>query len=262
MATSSDTFQRLENKFLLTTSQYLQLRKEFEHYFKVDQYGKHTICNIYFDTDDDVLIRRSIEKPIYKEKLRLRSYGIPGEGSIEFLEIKKKYKRVVYKRRIPLTFEQAERYLQYGELPESNPGPKDQILREIRYFHKHYQPKPKVFLAYDRIALACIDDPDLRVTFDSNIRCREDRLDPALGDDGRLILPIDKVLMELKLPHAYPLWMTRILTREKIYPISFSKYGTFYKEKQLHRLLDDDETDSNIIPFPEAVPANVTRDNA
>ena len=222
----------------------------------------HTICNIYFDTDDDVLIRRSIEKPIYKEKLRLRSYGIPGQGSTEYLEIKKKYKKVVYKRRIPLTYEQAENYLQHGILPEPKTGSKDQILRELRYFHEHYQPKPKVFLAYDRIALIGLDDPDLRVTFDCNIRCREDRLDPALGDDGELILPADMVLMEIKVPGAYPIWMTRILSREKLYPTSFSKYGNFYKQKLLASLLEKNVEETNIFPFPEAVKANNARNDA
>ena len=251
MNTMSDaihTFQRREKKFLLTASQYKTLTREFAPYFETDRYGKYTICNIYFDTDDDLLVRRSIEKPVYKEKLRLRSYGIPEEGSTLFLEIKKKYKQIVYKRRISLSFEQAERYLKTGELPQS--GPQQQILRELRYFQEHYQPKPHVFLAYDRIALAGKEDSSLRVTFDSRIRCREDRLDPALGDDGKLLLPEDRYLMEIKVPGAYPLWMTRILSREKIYPVSFSKYGEFYIQKHTPHPAD---VPSNIIPFPQQV---------
>lgn len=242
MSATAYTFQRMEKKFLLSASQYETLLREFAPYFQIDQYGQHTICNIYFDTSDDLLVRRSIEKPIYKEKLRLRSYGVPDQSATLFLEIKKKYKSEVFKRRAPLSFTEAARFLNTGELPQRE----DQILKELRYFVQHYQPRPHVFLAYDRVAMAGIEDSSLRVTFDKNIRCREDRLNPALGDEGRLILPGDQYLMEIKVPGAYPLWMTHILSREKIYPISYSKYGSFYKQK-----LEQREQDlSNIILLP------------
>ena len=258
MATTTYTFARIEKKDLLSASQYETLRMQLEPYFQIDAYGKHTICNIYFDTDDDLLIRRSIEKPVYKEKLRLRSYGIPNQDSTLFLEIKKKYKKVVYKRRISLSLPQAQGYLQSGQLPQGD----GQILKELRYFTDFYHPKPRVFLAYDRIAMAGRENQELRVTFDQNIRCREDRLDLSLGDDGALILPQGQYLMELKVPGAFPLWLTRILSSQKLYPTSYSKYGSFYTQKlsqHLHPepLSDNDLSNVIYLGHPSSLSARV-----
>ena len=141
--------KRVEMKYLLTPEQYSSLRKAIQHYMKEDDYGLTAICNIYFDTDAYDLIRHSVEKPVYKEKLRLRSYGIPDENSRIFLEIKKKYKGVVYKRRIGLTYSEAVRYIENGT-PPADCG---QIFREIDYFMKFHKPVPKLYLAYNRIAM-------------------------------------------------------------------------------------------------------------
>ena len=134
---------------------------------KMDNYGEHTICNLYFDTDDYELIYSSIEKPVYKEKLRLRSYGVPEKNSKVFLELKKKYQGIVYKRRVEMTFQEAINYLSQGIHPDCD----SQILKEIDYFKNFYHPVPKVIIAYDRIAYAGIEDKELRITFDKNTRC-------------------------------------------------------------------------------------------
>lgn len=127
-------FERHEKKYRLSEEKYLLLTKRLAKHMKGDQYGKHTICSLYCDTDDYLLIRRSIEKPKYKEKLRLRSYGMPTPDSTVFLELKKKLDGVTYKRRIPLTLAEAERYLSDGQLPEKT----GQILEEIDWFIKFY----------------------------------------------------------------------------------------------------------------------------
>ncbi len=232
------TFERVEKKFLLTREQYQKISQAFSPYFHADQYGQYTICNVYFDTPDDCLIHRSLEKPPYKEKLRLRSYGTsPGPETLFFLEIKKKYKGVVYKRRITLNLQEAEALLERGALPDwrENDGHSfqdRQILGEMRYFLSHYHPAPKLFLGYDRIALAGIEDPELRVTFDTGIRCREEDVSPLTGgSEGFRLLPKDLVLMEIKVSGAYPIWMARTLGDAKAYPVSFSKYGRYYEYK-------------------------------
>lgn len=226
---SNNTFERIEKKYLLSGKEYELLRNRLLPYMKMDQYGLHTICNIYFDTANYELARASIEKPVYKEKLRLRSYGIPTDNSKVFLEIKKKYKGIVYKRRVSMTLEEAVRYLRHGIRPAMD----NQILREIDYFLHFYKPVPKVYLAYDRIALYGITDSDIRITFDQNVRSRLTDLDLAKGDHGKYILDTDSVLMEIKVPAAYPLWLASILSDLGIYPVSFSKYGTVYKENLL-----------------------------
>ena len=220
-------FNRYEKKYLMTSAVYHKLRQRLEPYMEADRYGLHTICNIYFDTPDDLLIRRSIEKPVYKEKLRLRSYGVPGPDSKVFLEIKKKYAKVVNKRRVQLRLAEAYAYLEQGARPEQE----NQILREIDFFLGRYPLQRRLYLAYDRVALFGREDPDFRLTFDTRIRSR--RLDLGLeqGDRGRLLLPEDCVLMESKVMGATPLWFTGILSEMGLYPVSFSKYGNIYKRE-------------------------------
>lgn len=209
---------------MLTMQQYGKLRELISPYITEDKYGLHTICSIYFDTEDDRLIRNSIEKPIYKEKLRLRSYGVPKSDDHEvFLELKKKYKGIVYKRREALTLSAAESYIQSGIIPAYS-----QIFREIDYFRCYYSAYPKIFIAYDRIAMTGTRDTDLRMTFDFKIRCRRDRLELRAGDHGIELLPNGSVLMEIKTPNAMPMWLSSALAQLKCYPVSFSKYGHFY----------------------------------
>ena len=219
------TFERSEKKYLITTAQYTALREVLDERMTADKYEQYTVCNLYFDTGHNDLIRRSIEKPRYKEKLRLRSYGIVADDDKVFLEIKKKFKGVVYKRRIVLPYKEVKAYL-YDGIPPSETG---QIFREIDYFIKFYQAVPKLYLSYDRIALCGVGtEKGLRVTFDRNIQSRTYNLDLSIPPDGEQLLAPDQWLMEIKAPGAVPLWLSEALTRLAIYPNSFSKYGKVY----------------------------------
>lgn len=219
------SFKRYEEKYLLSKEQYEVIIKEMAEYMEPDIYGKTTNCNIYYDTENWDLIRTSIEKPVYKEKLRVRSYGVPKIGDPVFIEIKKKYDDVVYKRRITMNSECAESYLA-GNRSLSDGS---QISREIEYFQKLHDAKPAVFIAYDRTSFAGKENSELRITFDKNIRFREYALDLRCGDFGENILPYDTVLMEIKIPGTTPLWLVHILSKVEARPSSFSKYGTYYK---------------------------------
>ena len=226
IAMSQTVFNRYEKKYLMPEAVYLELRERLQGEMQVDSYGLHTICNIYYDTPGQDLIRRSIEKPVYKEKLRLRSYGIPTMDSTVFLEIKKKYNEIVNKRRIPLTLAQAYDYVEQGIRPEQD----SQILREIDFFLQRYPLRRSLYLAYDRVALFQRTQPQFRVTFDCGIRSR--RMDMGLenGDRGAPLLPEGWYLMESKILGATPLWFSRLLSELEIYPVSFSKYGNCYRE--------------------------------
>lgn len=230
-------FNRYEKKYLMPESVYLRLRERLIPYMKPNEFGASTICNIYYDTPSNELIRRSIEKPVYKEKLRLRSYGIPALTDTVFLEIKKKYMRVVNKRRIPLRLADAYAYVEQGVRPSAN----GQILREIDFFLQRYDLRRAIYLAYDRIALEGRQDASFRVTFDSRIRCRRTAVALEAGDAGRMLLPEGFYLMESKIQGAAPVWFTDILTDLAVYPVSFSKYGTAYKQEtadwQVEKLL-------------------------
>lgn len=197
-------------------------------YVTSENYGKYTICNLYLDTDDYALVRNSIERPVFKEKLRLRSYGTPTADSNVFLEIKRKYKGVVAKRRIGIPLWEAEGYIEEGILPSDS----SQIFREIDWMMKYYRPAPKLFLAYDRIAVTGVTDKSFRITFDRNIRSRQDDLRLGHGSEGELLLDKSVCVMEIKTnAAAIPLWLSGILSGYEIYPASFSKYGTVYKQK-------------------------------
>lgn len=225
-AKTNYVFERVEKKYLLTKDKYQALLKAIEPYMSQDEYGLHTICNIYYDTPTYDLIRNSIEKPKYKEKLRVRSYGKPDKKDKVFIEIKKKYKGVVFKRRVALTLEETERYLNHGIKPKKE----SQILKEIDYFINFYKPIPKVYLAYDRIAYFGKEDSNIRITFDQKIRSRQYDLSLGKGDYGDYLLENNEYLMEIKVPLAMPLWLVRILSDLEIYPTSFSKYGNVYKQ--------------------------------
>ena len=222
--TIQSCFERYEKKYCLTLSQQCFLLERMTPYMKKDAYGEYTICNIYYDTDDFRLIRASLEKPIYKEKLRVRSYGVPEEDGRVFVELKKKYDGVVYKRRITMPANEVDDFLSGGHGDEYG-----QIGREIQYFQSFYRTVPKVFIGYDRLAFAGIDDPRLRITFDTDLRWRDTDADLRLGDRGAPIaLPGGEVLMEVKIPGACPLWLSRLLSEAGAFPTSFSKYGACY----------------------------------
>lgn len=219
-------FKRYELKYMLTEEQKQKVLSAMEPYMELDRYGRTTIRNIYFDTDSYRLIRRSIDKPAYKEKLRIRSYDKASPESMVFVELKKKYKHVVYKRRVSLTERDAMAWM-HGE--RGKHGNK-QIAEEVDYFLNYYKTlRPSVFLSYEREAYYSKDQSDFRVTFDDTILCRQEDLSLESDVYGTPLLPDGMTLMEIKCSGGIPLWMTHVLSEEHIYKTSFSKYGTAYQ---------------------------------
>lgn len=219
-------FKRYELKYMLDAAQKQQILLAMKPYMVLDKYGRTTIRNIYFDTDNYRLIRRSIEKPTYKEKLRVRSYSKAEPDSTVFVELKKKYKSVVYKRRLPLDECEAMDWICNG----NDCSKRTQISQEIDYFIDYYDHlQPAIFLSYEREAYYSKDGSDFRVTFDDTILCRENDISLCSNVYGTPILPEGKALMEIKCSGGIPLWMTQVLSNEHIYKTSFSKYGTAYR---------------------------------
>lgn len=220
-----DVFQRFEKKYIITEEKYQILMKMLSEYVVPDKYGRSTICNIYYDTPDHRLIRKSLEKPIYKEKLRVRSYGIPDGNSTVFVELKKKYKGIVYKRRSDMTLDQSKAFFNDSFSTKKNV----QIENELKYFLSYYPHiAPAMFISYERNAFYGITDKNLRITFDRRITYRENELELDKGVWGRELLNPGQCLMEIKVPEAFPLWLSHMLDELKIYPSSFSKYGKAY----------------------------------
>lgn len=217
-------FKRHEIKYMITRSELKMVMEAMKEHMIADEHGKNTILSLYFDTPDYRLVRKSLEHPIYKEKLRLRSYGLAGEDTQIFIELKKKYDSVVYKRRIGMTKHEADDYLMHGKSYVNS-----QISREINYFLSLYeQIQPAVLLSYEREAFYAKDNHEFRITFDDNILWRDYNLTLDSGIYGSPILEADKVLMEIKAADAIPLWFVQLLNKNHIYHTSFSKYGTAY----------------------------------
>lgn len=220
------SFRRVEKKYPITVSQQKALLSCIGHRLIPDSHGKNTVCSLYLDTPSWRLIRESIDAGAYKEKLRIRSYGTPNPDTPVFLEIKKKYKGVVGKRRVQLPLSQAIAYIRGGEKPCAG-----QIMDEIDYALRFYgHPQPAMLIACEREAYFGAEDPALRITFDTAIRYRRQSLNMEDGSEGKRILPPNKVLMEIKTAGAMPLWLSEALDALAIYPGRFSKYGTAYRE--------------------------------
>ncbi|MGM9646916.1 MAG: polyphosphate polymerase domain-containing protein [Eubacteriales bacterium] len=237
-------FKRYEKKFLLNRQQYREIMDFLQDYMTFDKYcvneQVYSLLNIYFDTPDNVLIGRSTDKPLYKEKLRLRSYFPPeDENSKVFFEIKQKYDGCVTKRRVVMRYGEALHLMRTHQPPEQLADPSYinvQVAKEIaKMFERYPGLAPVTFIAYDRIAMFGKEDPELRITFDRNIRTRRENPTFEYGIDGEQLLPEDQYLMEIKIPMAMPMWLARYLSTHHIYNSSFSKYGKEYE----YRVTDD-----------------------
>ena len=222
--------KRYELKYLLDGAQTDFLVKKLEGHMKLDQYGRTSIASLYYDTPNYQLIRTSVEKPPFKEKIRLRSYGLATRESPVFLELKRKAYGIVYKRRVQTTIPLVEKFFaSSGDI--CAPG---QINREITYFRDYYQTLvPACLIIYDREAFF---EPggDLRLTIDYNPRYRTDHLDLTYSMDGLPLRPPGHTILEIKVQEAMPLWLTHILDEGQIYKNSFSKYGEAFRQQLLN----------------------------
>ena len=213
---------RYEQKYFITNKQYDELISKIGNRLGKDKYFNERIYNVYFDNDNMDLVNRSMDKPIYKEKIRLRSYEVPNDDSIVFLEIKKKYKSNSNKRRIELRYSDALDYINGGIISNNS-----QIMNEIDYCFKKHDLKPKINITYDRFAYYFKEDKDVRLTFDSNVRYSFDKL--LLGDiEDSNILFDSGYIMELKTFNGLPIWFMNVLDELSIYPVSYSKIGKIY----------------------------------
>lgn len=225
-----EVFNRVEQKYLLSQEDFDELLPLLNLYMNPDSYnadGKgYQISNLYFDTSSDELIIKSLEKPVYKEKLRLRSYGqVKDFSETVYLEIKKKFDGVVYKRRTPFTLQQAYNFIDGSDIPRDDGKINYQVLEEIKNMMLRYELKPKVFIAYERLAFFSKTDSDFRLTLDKNILTRRNDLKLESEIYGEKLLKDGEWIMEAKAFKSFPLWFAHFLTERKIYRTSFSKYG-------------------------------------
>ena len=219
-------FKRYERKYLVTEAQNAKLQKAISQHMIADQYGEYLVQNLYYDTENWDVIRASVEKPAYKEKMRLRCYGEAAYDSDLYLELKKKFNGIVFKRRIAITSQSLENSSVHAVITKIP----SQISKEVDYYLKSNGVAVKIYIAYRRAAFSGIEDEGLRITFDTDICFRLYNLSFSNPDTGQRVLPQGKILMEIKTLDSIPLWMAGILSENGIYPISFSKFGTCYTD--------------------------------
>ncbi|MEN8905294.1 MAG: polyphosphate polymerase domain-containing protein [Clostridiales bacterium] len=228
-----EVFNRYENKYIMDIHTYVKIQNIINKHMYSDENSKknsfYTICNIYYDTCNNELIRKSISKPKYKEKLRLRGYGVPSLEDKVYLEIKKKVNGLVNKRRTSLKLKEAYNFIETKKKPKIQDYMNKQVLNEIEYFLNLYCLEPKIYISYDRKAFFCNENRDLRITFDSNITTRRYKLGLNYGNYGMKLLNKNIILMEIKAENNIPIWVSKMLSNHKLYKSSFSKYGTVYK---------------------------------
>ena len=250
MAKYSDVFERKEIKHVINATQHRQLEEALEGRMEIDAYGRSQITSIYYDTPRWEIIERSLDKPVYKEKLRVRIYGYPTDATTDeaFVEVKKKYKGIVYKRRVRMTLAAAQAYFDgvpYEDAicayPLADPEAAAealsfrslQIAREIDRFREFHGPLvPSMGIAVQRSAfvpiLGAVNDfatSDLRITVDEDVRYRN--LVDGQADYQNLMEP-GACILEIKAMGTMPLWLVRFLDGAGIFPSSFSKYGEAY----------------------------------
>lgn len=225
-----EIFRRREQKYLITTKQYEELVDRISPYMRPDKFGnngKYTVTSLYFESNDWKIYYETKNKLKYRQKLRLRVYDDAALDSTAFFEVKQKHKKVVNKRRMRLPLSEAYRYIYFPnrsleEFETSNL----QVLREIDYFRNLYHLEPEMVVSYDRHALHHKEDADLRMTFDFNLRCRDDDLQLANGSYGDLFIDEDLVVLEVKVNDSVPLWLARILQELGCEQRSASKFCT------------------------------------
>jgi len=237
-----EVFNRYENKFLMDGKAYAAFYCRLLEYMEPDAYNRngqlYAISNIYFDTAHDSLIRNSLAKSKYREKLRMRAYGVPKKDAKVYLELKKKVFGLVNKRRTALKLDETYEFVETGEPPVIRDYMNGQVIQEIAYVLQRHKLQPKVYLAYERNALFCKLNRDLRITFDTNIRSRRYDLRLEDGDHGEALLPAGQWLMEVKAEKTTPFWLSRLLSEHGLYRTSFSKYGNEYKKTTKNALLE------------------------
>ena len=242
MMSVQKVFKRRELKYLITEKEKTALLKVMQNYMEPDKYGKSTINNIYLDTPDKLLVRKSLAKPEYKEKIRIRSYGKTNSESTVFIEVKKKYQGIVYKRRIALKEVEAMNYIYRGTLPSNQ----NQIFKEIDYLLHFYKDiEPSIFLSYNREAFYSRIDPNFRMTFDENILMRNSDLTLTSTPYGERSIPEGISILEVKTSMGLPKWLYTFLSKKKIYKTSFSKYGNAYMKLQLPAFLNENTLSKN-----------------
>lgn len=216
-----NNFKRYEIKYRMDISQIIEFKKVLDLYMKLDKYKKHTINNLYLDTESNLLIRRSIDKPSYKEKLRIRFYNDLVENTNGFIEIKKKFDKVVYKRRISLNYNDLIKQVSNNRIDSD-----EQIAKEINYCLQHYNLKPKLQLTYKREAYYQ-KNSNLRITIDNEIKYKTN--DIYNFDNKGLFLNNEIYLVEVKTDIGLPKWLLDFFSEKNIYKTSFSKYGEIFK---------------------------------
>lgn len=249
MCTAIATFKRYEKKYLISKEKLDAIMPVLLEYMDLDPFclngNEYRIYSIYYDTVNHDIIRQNSSGPVYKEKMRLRSYYDRKDPEDKiFMEIKKKSEGVGNKRRIKLKIKEIDPFVNEGILPQTKDYLSAQVAKELAYFLKMNKVAPALYVQYDRLALFGKEDKNFRMTFDRNVHTRRSNFVFGESDEDELLLPDDIYIMEVKILGAMPLWLTRLLSENELFSHGFSKYGVKYKREAHEHKLDYYLTDA------------------
>lgn len=248
--TAISTFKRYERKYLIRKDKLDKIMPDLLEYMELDPFclngNEYRIYSIYYDTINHDIIRQNSSKPVYKEKMRIRSYYDRKDPEDKvFMEIKKKSEGVGNKRRIKIRLKEIEPFVNEGILPETKDYLSSQVAKELQYFFKNNKVAPALYVQYDRLALFGKEDKNFRMTFDRNVHTRRSNFVFGESDEDEFLLPDDVYIMEIKILGAMPLWLTRLLSENNLFSRGFSKYGVKYKRDAQEHNLEYYVTDAN-----------------
>jgi len=250
------TFKRYEKKYMITKEKLDEIMPTLLEHMELDPFciggNEYRIYSIYYDTDNHDVIRQNSSKPVYKEKMRIRSYYDRKDPDDKvFMEIKIKSEGVGNKRRIEIKIKEIEPFVNDGVLPETKDYLSTQVAKELQYFLKMNKVHPALYVQYDRLALFGKEDKNFRMTFDRNLRTRRSHFVLGESEADEFLLPDNTYIMEIKILGAMPLWLSKLLSEYELYSHGFSKYGArFKKEAQEHKLIYHfEDADGNEVDF-------------
>lgn len=226
-----EIFSRREQKYLITRLQYEKLVEKITPFMRNDKYGidgKYTVTSLYFENLEKEIYFETKNKLKYRQKLRLRVYDDTDRNGTAFFEVKQKHNKVVNKRRLVLPLKEAYRYLA-NESPDNlatYETSNNQVLKEIDHFRKFYNLQPEMIVSYNRHAFHGTTDPELRITFDLDLKCRNEDLALEHGPYGVNFIDENLVVLEVKVNDSVPLWLTRFLQELDCEQRSASKFCT------------------------------------
>lgn len=224
-------FNRYEFKYIISWRVYTSLRERLAPFCEPDRFCRegmpYDVLSLYYDTKDYRFYFEKVDGVNNRKKLRIRAYGDGGSSDSCYIELKNKIRNNIFKKRVRTTLREAYDFFSdpfSGLTMDGRTDEEQAVARDLDFHVSMYRPEPKAVISYKRTAYKGRFSPNLRITFDTMIRCRNDDFRIEAGTDGKFLLQPNLVLMEIKGNNHFYLWLSRLLACHEVELFRFSKY--------------------------------------